>query len=217
MAKNKKLIAGIVLVIILLVGVAWTTDKYIHRTTNPLPTGVIHHTTDTKAYAYPSGYFKITYPSNWAIAAQTITANPTPYLEPVVALTPPSAPKTLGGHGNSVIITVYKSGNTSSALKDSIEGGTARNIQTLTIHGYKAMFQQTVPINNSKQSSIPSSYVTDDYAVTHNNVTIIFTFTVKEGAIPAFGTLSAVPAFNATSTLPAFNSIIASVDILNQK
>jgi hypothetical protein len=211
------------LVIVIILGFAgWYIYHVNHKTivTNSSSTQTTSATgtaqaQTTKAYLDSSNVYSVQYPAKWTVNEQqpgdTI---PAPLLDSQkVQFVPINAPElsTVQSAGevssNGVDIYTYKSSNARSILNFWVTGNQQTSIKSLTLNGYSALYQQS--ISTATPTSGPS-YTDDVYAVTHNGVTVLFTFREKQSA-DSFGT----PAFNATDTVPAFTALVKSVKFLN--
>lgn len=209
-------------VVVVVAAIGWLAyDRYQHRTTSPLPTGPVGNLTDATSITYPGKSFTFSYPNGWKVNRQILPSDmpsaPDGMQGELYELIRPDAPKTLGGEPVGIYVSAFKSGNTGNVLKSADGGTTIKNRRNVTIDGYTAMFQQNVPINTRTQSSTPSSYTEDNYAVTHDGETAVFTFLLNQSSIPAYPGvgiqpgLPSEPAFNEASLLPTFNAIVTSI------
>jgi hypothetical protein len=64
----------------------------------------------------------------------------------------------------------------------------------------------------------PKTYTVDSYAISHNGIIVLFSFTVKESAVVAEPGMDGYtpgqilePAYNETALLPTFNAIVTSI------
>jgi Tfp pilus assembly protein PilV len=185
----------------------------------------------------PSKLYTLNYPSNWTVQQSTgsfqvlidFTSADTPNATYFI---PANSPSNSGSYlsqdlnksaePNEVTVSAYTTSGTQDVLLDESFGNEQTPPQNLTINGYPALYDQDILTSTGAQAqyqadlntpgisnaTVPATFTTDRYTVTHDGVTVFFIFTEQEGSS------NNQTAFNATSTVPEFTSLVNSIRFL---
>ncbi len=217
MRKNQRGFGAVELLIILVVvGIVGFGAWYVGKHGNKSATNITSSSTNssktttpaTKTYTDNSKTYTLEYPKTWTTSEQKpgsaaavadllnlLETEFTPENSPAIGSNP-STPNMAG-------VIAFKSSDTQTILNTYVSGDGQTTPQSLTINGYRAMYQKAIATKYL-------SYTDDIYAVTHNGVTLLFQFREKQGS-GANGT----PAFDATNTVDAYTTLVKSVKFLN--
>ncbi len=213
----------IIIIIVTIVLIGWyihhvsqsangTYNQAIHTNSSSPPKFSSKQKTPTKTYIDSSETFMVTYPSAWGVGAVPMqSGTPFPLVNSdLVSLTPPNAPSTLTGakRPNALTIIVFQTGNTLGVLKKSSFGNEQTAPKRLTINGYTAYYQQDTATRNASQAP---TFTDDQYAVTHNGVTLLVSFRERQGVDKNSHSVG----FNASATVPTVIKIVNSIKFRN--
>lgn len=158
----------------------------------------------TTTYTDPAGVYRLTYPTNWQVNAQTSIDEsiPLPIIDNKVLNFIPPGPSDSGFGIAGLFNVIAFQATDATVLSDAQHGNQHPGVQSLTINGYPALYQQNI-------STLGLTFTDDEYTVYHNGVTVYFTFREKQG--PA----QDVPSFDMSSEVPDFTSIVKSITFLH--
>jgi hypothetical protein len=162
----------------------------------PLPTSA--------TYTDAANVYRLTYPVQQleVKAQESINISiPLPALDGRVVNFLPIAPNDAGFGANGSFEFMAFSAPATTVLNYAEHGSEQTPVKSLTINGYPALYQQSI-------STAGTTFTDDEYAVSHNGVTVYFTFRQVQG------TSEDVQGFDATAELPAYNSVIRSITFL---
>jgi hypothetical protein len=120
--------------------------------------------------------------------------------------TPANASESSSGVKNTVAVFAFKTSDTEGVLKSYVFGDKQTPTQELTINGNKALYFQDI----STGATQSPTYTKDSYAITHNDITLLVTFTEKQGSDSTSGATE----FDATSSVSEFKTLSKSVKFL---
>jgi len=109
---------------------------------------------------------------------------------------------------DNVQVIVFKTDDPKKLL-DLYRGGGVQNIasKAMTINSYSAAYYQDVrPTTKSGNDML--GYTDDYYAVTHNGLTLLFSFREKQ-------TDTSTSSFDSTNIVPTYTELVKSVKFLN--
>jgi hypothetical protein len=212
--------ALLIVVVIIVIGlVGWLVYRNQHQTTpanavaaaKTASTSSQTTTQSTKTYTDPGKLYSVSYPGTWTTTSSRINADSAIALaDPNLSLlVPVNAPptSTQSASPNGVDIIAFSTSDTQAALTQRTFGDNKPTPKSLTVNGYSALYQQDIAANPKQ---LPT-YTDDQYAITHDGVTLVFEFREKQGSNAASSSFT----FNVTSTVPAFTAIVQSVKFLN--
>ena len=223
-SKNEKGFSAVefvlVIVVVALIGVGgWLVYKNHHKATTSLATTSAKEVTtkspattsvtdsSNKTYKDPSNEYTVSYPVGWTVAESPSNGLSQSLLLDLTEARFTPANLSTGAVGNTWIgISSFKSGDVNMVFQqESYASGESYNPTSLTIDGYTGLYhQEVVPVPTTVSGAM--GYTNDYYAVTHNNITLVFYFQES-----ASGSIS----YNATSFVPAYTALVKSVKFLN--
>lgn len=151
----------------------------------------------TKTWSYENTY-SLVYPSNWTVG-EDLATNELTGEQPLITFTPPNVPTVAYP---VISVGLYNTSNMMAGFPQSKAGFTYTPTapESLTINGYKALYQQ----------SVANGLTNDTYGVTNGTISLFINFQVSE-------TSSAFTKYNASNDLTAFNSFAKSVKFLTNQ
>ncbi|GEM_PF-2187275 len=213
----------VLVIIAMIAGVGWYVYRAMKNTNNAYSSATVtstsgspkfgkatKSTTATKTYTDQSNVYTVSYPASWTLGqgGGGGDTHPAALLDELAAtLTPPNAPDVGANDPNAIDIQSYRSSDTAGIMKFYITGDGNTTPRKLTINGYDAVYQQS--IGGVGKSSI--AYTDDNYVVTHNGVTVVFFYRVKQSATQQDN----IPPFDVSSTVAAFTDVVKSIKFLN--
>jgi hypothetical protein len=211
--------ALLIVVVVIVIGlVGWLVYRNQHKTTTANSAAATGTTSTAspgaqsmKTYTDPSTLYSVSYPGSWTTSSSRIQADSAiPFADPNLSLlVPANAPptSTQSASPNGVDIIAFSTSDTQAALTERTFGDKKPTPKSVTINGYSGLYQQDIAANPKQ---LPT-YTDDQYAVTHNGVTLVFEFREKQGSNAASSSFT----FNVSNTVPAFTAIVQSVKFLN--
>jgi hypothetical protein len=160
---------------------------------------------NSATYTDAAKIYSITYPvQRWDVKAQQAVniSIPLPALDGRLVNFLPIAPSDAGFGANGSFEVMAFNAPATTILTDAHHGTQQTLVQSLTINGYPALSQQNI-------STGGTTFTDDAYVISHNGVTIYFTFREKQGTSPD------VQGFDATSELSDFHAILNGTKFLN--
>ncbi|OVE78816.1 hypothetical protein BVY00_01735 [bacterium G20] len=202
------------LLILIIAGLVGFIGWYVyHNKHNSRSTSNIASSTQAaganKTYTDGSKTYTLSYPSTWTTTKYKPgnAASVAPLLDPMETVFIPANSPAVGSNlstPNTVGVIIFKSSDTKAILSAYLTGDGTTTPQNLTINGYSAMYQQAI------STRFAPTYTDDVYAVTHNDITLLFQFREKQGS-DSVGAL----AFDATGSAADYTALVKSVIFLN--
>ena len=196
----------LVLAVVVVIGVVGLLVYSKHNKTKTVSATTTSSSTSIASGTYkdPDNAYTLTYPSGWIVKqisshGQDLAAS--------VSFTPPNAP-TSGSTKVSATVSEFKSSNLTGVFDTETDtGGSAPALQpqSLTINGYKALYDQDVEQTTTGVDAAPGT-TADYYAVTGNGTTLFFSFFEKQDGTGGY---------DVSSLAPAYTSLVKSVKFLN--
>jgi hypothetical protein len=163
------------------------------------------------SYTDVSKLFSVMYPSGWTAANPQEQADmPFTLADPNLMAFTAVNPSTT--RPNEVDIFAFTTSDIQSVLSKDSFGEQQPTPKSMTINGYHALYGQDI---ETGANGTNPTYTIDQYAVTHNGVTLYFSFREQQGNDENVGSANASGAFDYSSTVPDFNLIVKSVKFLN--
>lgn len=217
MKKNQKGFSAVEgLLILIIVGLLVFVGWYVYqtkKTTNSTETSTTSTPTQTttKDYTDTSGTYALKYPSDWTVKEQADESAWDPGLPPHLKSLPAFTPSNLSAgafNRDNVQVIIFKTDDPKKLL-DLYRGGRVQKItsKAMTISGYPAAYYQDVQ-PTTKSGNDMLGYTDDYYTVTHNGLTLLFSFREKQ-------TDTSTSSFDSTSIVPAYTGLVKSVKFLN--
>lgn len=219
MKKNQKgfsVVEGLLILIVvgLLAFVGWYV-YHTKRTSSPTKTSTTPTLTQTttKDYTDTSGTYSLKYPSDWTVKEQPDDSAWDPSLPAHLKSLPAFTPSNLSAGASNDLTTdnvqviAFRSDDPEKLLKLYRGGGVNISPKATTINGYPVSYYQDVqPTTKSGNGSL--GYTDDYYAVTHNSITLLFSFREKQ-------TDTSTSSFDSSNIVPAYTELVKSVKFLN--
>lgn len=201
-------ITFIVLGVIAVLVIGWFIYRFFAGPVTPTNIGlkapVIKTPPTSATYTDDSKIYTITYPVQRWSAHEASALNlgiPLPPLDNKMVNFIPAYPVDSGyGAAGTLVLIGFKAPG-ATVLADA-KNGSSTGVKSMTIDGYPALYEQYV-------NTAGTTFTDDDYAVTHNGVTLYFTFRQEQG--PSGDD----EGFDATSYLPDVQTIVGSTKFLN--
>ena len=213
----------LVLVIVALVGVVgFMVYKNHHKSTGATSStsaksGNTSKKTASDPYAGWNNYtdtaklYSVKYPSDWTVSNSAVHADTASTLADQKQAAY-AAPNPSNASPTEVSVLAYTTSNLQSVMSQYSFGDKPTTPQSTTINGYQALYGQDIETGSTGTNP---TYTVDHYAVTHNGVTLLFSFREQQGDDENVGTPSASGAYDHTSVTPQFTKLVKSVRFLN--
>lgn len=213
----------LVLIIVVLVGVVgFMVYKNHHKSAKSASStsansGSTNKKTTADPYAGWNNYtdtaklYSVKYPGSWTVSNPAVHAD-TPFTLADTNQAIFEAPNPSNTSPTEVFILAYATSNLQDVMSQDSFGDKPTTPQSMTINGYQALYGQDIETGSTGTNP---TYTVDQYAVTHNGVTLLFSFREQQGNDENVGTPSASGAYNHTSATPQFTGLVKSVKFLN--
>lgn len=160
---------------------------------------------NSATYTDAAKVYTLTYPvQRWEVKAQEAIniSVPLPAIDGRLLNFLPIDPSDAGFGANGAFEVIAFNAPAAAVLHDAEHGSEQTPVQSLILNGYPALYQQSI-------STEGTSFTDDEYVISHNGVTLYFTFRQVQGSSED------VQGFDASSELPDFHAILNTAKFLN--
>lgn len=155
-------------------------------------------------YTDPAKSFTVSYPQNWTVQTEASTSNSLESSIPI--LHPPYLNTAELNSGAGIYINATKNSLNSEFEAIVYGSGSSYSPTQITINGYQGLYHQVV------QTAAETGTISDTkdyYAVAHDGVTVLFSWTEQQGSYEN------VSGFNLTTYNATFRSVVESIKFTN--
>ena len=163
------------------------------------------------SYTDTSKLFSVMYPKDWTNTNPPVHAD-TPFTLADQNQSVFSALNPSNSSPTEIDVLAYSTSDLQSVYSKDSFGDKPTTPQTMTINGYQALYGQDIETGSTGTTP---TYTADQYVVTHNGVSLLFSFREVQGNDAYLGTASASGAFDHSALVTDFTLLVKSVKFLN--